>query len=70
MQALEQEHKQRALEKAAKMICTMKLGLCPVVEKNFSGCPCICHEDILPWQCWVSYLLETSEEYPEKEQTF
>ena len=50
------ENLERALEKAAKMICTMKCGLCPVREDNFPGCPYRCHEDILPWQCWVAYL--------------
>lgn len=50
---------ERALEKAAKMICTMKLGLCPVRESNFTGCPSICQEDTLPWQCWVAYFRET-----------
>ncbi|WP_417915597.1 hypothetical protein [Candidatus Electronema sp. JM] len=47
---------ERALEKAAKIICTLKLGCCPVQEKNFSGCPSECHENILPWQCWLVYL--------------
>jgi hypothetical protein len=55
------------LEKAAKIICTMKLGLCPLLEENFSGCPSVCHEDVLPWQCWVSYLLETAADFSEKE---
>jgi hypothetical protein len=47
---------ERALEKAAKMICTLQLGRCPVQEEHFPGCPSVCHEDIVPWQCWVSYL--------------
>jgi hypothetical protein len=46
---------ERALEKAAKMICTMKLGLCPLRESNFTGCPSLCQEDTLPWQCWVAH---------------
>jgi hypothetical protein len=53
------ENMERALEKAAKMICTLQYGRCPVQEEHFPGCPCVCHEDILPWQCWVSYLLAT-----------
>ena len=44
-----------ALEKAAKKICTLKCGLCPVREEDFAGCPVVCHEDIKPWQCWVAH---------------
>ncbi|MGR0480288.1 MAG: hypothetical protein ACTFAL_02470 [Candidatus Electronema sp. V4] len=47
---------ERALEKAAKIICTLQFGRCPVREENFPGCPSACHEDVLPWQCWVAYL--------------
>lgn len=45
-----------ALEKAAKIICSMKCGLCPIREDNFSGCPYACTEDIHPWRCWVDHL--------------
>jgi hypothetical protein len=48
------------LEKAAKMICTLKCGRCPMQEENFRGCPDVCHEDIAPWQCWVAYLRTTA----------
>lgn len=51
---------ERALEKAAKIICTLQLGRCPVQEKNFPGCPSACHEDVVPWQCWVAYLRATA----------
>jgi len=51
---------ERALEKAAKMICNLQYGRCPVQEEHFSGCPSMCHEDIVPWQCWVSYLRTTA----------
>ncbi|WP_456473367.1 hypothetical protein [Desulfolithobacter sp.] len=47
---------ERALEKAAKLICNLKCGLCPIREPDFSGCPFACTEDIRPWQCWVSHL--------------
>jgi hypothetical protein len=47
---------EKALEKAAKIICTLKCGRCPMQEENFPGCPCVCHEDIIPWQCWIMYL--------------
>lgn len=49
-----------ALEKAAKIICTMKCGLCPLREEGFSGCPYICSEHTRPWQCWVIYLREVA----------
>ena len=49
---------EQALEKAAKIICGLKCGLCPIREENFSGCPVACHEDIRPWQCWVAHLRE------------
>lgn len=49
-----------ALIKAAKIICNLKCGLCPMREDSFSGCPCTCSEDIRPWQCWVAYLKEIS----------
>jgi hypothetical protein len=47
-----------ALEKAAKIICSMKCGLCPIREDNFTGCPYACTEDIRPWRCWVDHLLK------------
>ena len=28
------------------------------IVKHITNCPCICNEDISPWQCWVSYLKE------------
>ena len=43
----------KALEKAAKKICNLKCGLCPIQEADFAGCPGACHEEIRPWQCWV-----------------
>ncbi len=46
----------KALVKAAKIICELKSGLCPIREEDFSGCPFACTEDIRPWQCWVAYL--------------
>ena len=45
-----------ALEKAAKMICSLKCGLCPMREKDFQGCPYECTEEIRPWRCWVAHL--------------
>ena len=41
-----------ALEKAAKYICNMKDGLCPMVVENMQ-CRSVCTVETLPWQCWV-----------------
>ncbi|MCW5210924.1 hypothetical protein VU03_04265 [Desulfobulbus sp. N3] len=61
MQDFKVEASELALEKAAKMICTMKIGLCPLHEENFSGCHCTCHEEIRPWQCWVIHFKSIAE---------
>ncbi len=42
-----------ALVRAAKVICDLKSGLCPINEAVFSGCPFVCGEETRPWQCWV-----------------
>ena len=47
-----------ALEKAAKVVCNLKCGLCPIHEEGFSGCPYECREEILPWQCWAAHFKE------------
>ncbi|MBU0946741.1 MAG: hypothetical protein KJ804_06375 [Proteobacteria bacterium] len=47
---------EKALIKAAKLICTLKSGVCPMYEPDFLGCPRTCNEEIRPWQCWVVYL--------------
>jgi len=47
----------RALEEAARMICILKCGRCPLGEKTFQGCPCECNEEVRPWQCWVAHLM-------------
>jgi hypothetical protein len=49
MQDFKVEASELALEKAAKMICTMKTGLCPI------------HEEIRPWQCWVIHFKSIAE---------
>ena len=49
------EESEKALEKAAKFICNLKCGLCPLREKDFQGCPYECTEEIKPWQCWVAH---------------
>ncbi|MBU0682480.1 MAG: hypothetical protein KKD73_13770 [Proteobacteria bacterium] len=45
----------QALERAAKKICNLKCGLCPIREEDFAGCLVSCHEEIKPWQCWVAH---------------
>lgn len=46
-----------ALEIAAKYICTIKCGLCPMAVENFP-CPQACTMDVRPWQCWVAYFTQ------------
>lgn len=43
-----------ALEKAAKYICTMLDGQCPMAQENIP-CPTECTTQTIPWQCWVRY---------------
>ena len=46
-----------ALEKAAKYICNLKDGLCPmVVEKML--CRTVCTLNTLPWECWLTLFKE------------
>ncbi|MGV1100511.1 hypothetical protein ACUUL3_14040 [Thiovibrio sp. JS02] len=47
-----------ALEKAAKYICTMKCGKCPMAAEKVQ-CPKACTMETLPWQCWVAYFKKT-----------
>jgi hypothetical protein len=44
-----------ALEKASKLVCNLKCGICPVREEDFTGCPYECTQEVKPWQCWVAY---------------
>lgn len=44
----------RALEQAAKYICTSKCGLCPMVVEKYP-CPQRCTTATKPWQCWIAY---------------
>ena len=50
----------KALIKAAKIICDLKSGTCPINEPDFLACPHACTEEIRPWQCWVTYLMALS----------
>ena len=49
-----------ALEHAAKLICTLKCGVCPIREKDFSGCPYTCNDEIRPWRCWMEHLQQVA----------
>jgi len=60
MQDFKAKTTELALEKAAKIICNMKVGLCPIQEENFSGCHCTCNDEVRPWQCWVAHLKSVS----------
>lgn len=55
-----------ALEVAAKYICTMKFGMCPMAVEQFQ-CPQICTMDIRPWQCWVAYFTHKQQPTDEPE---
>jgi hypothetical protein len=44
----------QALEKAAKYICNIKDGLCPMVVEKMV-CRKVCPLDTLPWQCWLTH---------------
>jgi hypothetical protein len=43
-----------ALEQAAKYICNLLGGLCPLVVEEHR-CRTPCDLDTLPWQCWIDY---------------
>ncbi len=43
-----------ALERAAKYICTLKSGMCPMTEEKFT-CRAECDLETLPWQCWIDF---------------
>jgi hypothetical protein len=43
-----------ALERAAKYICTLKSGMCPMTEENFT-CRTECDLETRPWQCWIDF---------------
>lgn len=55
-----------ALEDAAKYICTMKCGMCPMAVEQFP-CPQVCTLDVRPWQCWIAYFQRKQQNLLEKE---
>ncbi|MCB2183688.1 MAG: hypothetical protein KQH63_16765 [Desulfobulbaceae bacterium] len=46
-----------ALVKAAKYVCNLKCGLCPMVVEDFF-CEFDCNLETRPWQCWLHYFKE------------
>jgi hypothetical protein len=60
------EIERKALEKAAKYICTMKCGLCPMVVENMP-CPQECDLETRPWRCWFAYFQSQSQAKEEAE---
>lgn len=50
-----------AMEHAAKYICTLKCGLCPMVEEGFS-CRAECGIETRPWRCWIDFFMESAGE--------
>ena len=55
-----------ALEGAAKYICTIKCGMCPMAVEQFP-CPQACTLEVRPWQCWVVYFQRKQQTLSEKE---
>jgi hypothetical protein len=47
----------QALEKAAKYICNLKDGLCPMVVEKIE-CRTVCTLETLPWECWLALFKE------------
>lgn len=57
---------ERTLEMAAKYICTMLDGLCPMVVEKTS-CLTTCDLDTLPWQCWIDHFREKARAAQDKQ---
>ena len=56
----------KALEKAAKYICNLKDGLCPMVVEKMA-CNALCTHDTLPWHCWLNLFKKSSAAEPNSE---
>jgi len=48
------EKSNETLINAAKYICTLKCGMCPMAVEKFP-CPQVCTVEVKPWQCWIAY---------------
>lgn len=46
--------KNPTLEMAAKYICNLRDGLCPMVVENYQ-CLSACGPDTQPWRCWINH---------------
>jgi hypothetical protein len=46
-----------ALEKAAKYICNLHDGLCPMVVEKII-CKSQCTMETVPWHCWMALFIE------------
>ncbi len=46
--------KEKTLEIAAKYLCNLLDGRCPLVVENHP-CPTECGPETLPWHCWIRY---------------
>ncbi|MBU0483144.1 MAG: hypothetical protein KKB30_01350 [Proteobacteria bacterium] len=53
-QAKQLDDENPALENAAKYICNLKCGLCPMVVEGFH-CEFECSLETAPWKCWRYY---------------
>ena len=53
-------HQERkALEMAAKYICNLQDGRCPMVVDNYR-CLSACAQDTQPWRCWIDHFMNAS----------
>lgn len=48
-----------ALVRAAKYICNLRDGLCPMVVENYR-CLSACGPDTQPWRCWIDHFLTSA----------
>jgi len=55
-----------ALIYAAKYICTLKCGMCPMAVEKFP-CPQACTLEVRPWQCWIAYFQKNQQPLSENE---
>lgn len=46
----------KALEAAAKYICNLQDGRCPLVMDDYR-CQSACAMDTQPWRCWIDHFL-------------
>ncbi len=49
----------KTLEMAAKYICNLRDGLCPMVVENYR-CLSACGPETQPWRCWIDHFQTVS----------